>query len=103
METFLTLAFWGFIFWVCWKWFLGKWFNSLSATRTAKAQIAAHQIPEEGLFELAMKEMNNGQMRPGLWAKAWADAQGDDTKAKARYLKLRVANMKNEAAAQFRK
>lgn len=52
---------------------------------------------------MAAKEVQRDQIRAGLWAKAWSDAQGDDTKAKALYLKLRVAAMKNEAADTFRK
>lgn len=102
MELFLLFAFWGFIFWVCWKWFLRGWFNGLSATKAAKAHIAARQIPDESYFEMAMKEIQDGQIRPGLWAKAWAEAQGDDTKAKALYIKLRVATMKSEAAELIR-
>jgi uncharacterized Zn-finger protein len=103
MEAILTISFWGFVFWVCWKWFLRNWFNSLSATKTAKAQMAARTISDEVYYEIAAREVQDNQIRPGLWAKAWADAQGDDTKAKALYLKLRVATLKDEAAESFRK
>ena len=98
MEALFIFGFWAFIFWLCWKWFLGEIVNGFSATKTAKAKIAAHQIPDEAYYEMAAKEVQNDNIRPGLWAKAWSDAGGDDMKAKALYLKLRVASMKDEAA-----
>jgi hypothetical protein len=98
VEALFIFVFWAFIFWVCWKWFLGDIVNGFSATKTAKAQIAARQIPDEAYYEMAAKEVHSDNIRHGLWAKAWSDAGGDDTKAKALYLKLRVAAMKAEAA-----
>ena len=94
MEALFIFGFWAFIFWVCWKWFLGGFVNGFSTTKTAKAKFAAHQIPDEAYYEMALKEVQNDNIRPGLWAKAWSDAGGEDTKAKALYLKLRVASMK---------
>lgn len=98
MGSIILYAFWGFIFWVCWKGFLRDFFNGFSATKAAKSQIAARQIPDEAYYEMAAKEVKNDNIRTGLWAKAWSDAGGEDTKAKALYLKLRVAAMKTEAA-----
>lgn len=98
MEWLFALAFWGFVLWVCWKWFLGKFIGGFKATKTAKAQIKARQISEEYYYEMAANEVQQNQIRPGLWAKAWSDVGGDETKAKALYLKLRVASMKDEAA-----
>lgn len=45
---------------------------------------------DEHLYAQAMAEIESGQTQPGLWAKAFADADGDESKAKARYLTLRV-------------
>ena len=101
MDILLAISFWGFILWVCWKWFLRDIVNGFSATKIAKAQIAARKISDEDYFEMAAKEVQNGQIRPGLWAKAWSEASGDDQKAKALYLKLRVTSMKDEAAKFF--
>jgi len=98
MEGLAALLFWGFVFWVCWKWFLGKFVGRFKATKAAKAQIKARQISDEYYYEMAAKEVQQNQIRPGLWAKAWSDVGGDETKAKALYLKLRVATMKDEAA-----
>ena len=64
---------------------------------SAKAKLAAQKLAEEHLYELAAEEIGANNIRPGLWAKAIAEADGDDAKAKARYIKLRVETMKAEA------
>jgi hypothetical protein len=46
---------------------------------------------EEELYAAAMDELERGIPRLGLWAKAFADADGNENKAKALYLKYRVA------------
>lgn len=98
MAELFILAFWAFVFWICWKWFLGDFVGNFKATKTAKAQIKARQVSDEYYYEMAAKEVQQDQIRPGLWAKAWSEVGGDETKAKALYLKLRVATMKDEAA-----
>lgn len=64
---------------------------------SAKAKLAAQKLAEEQLYEFAAEEIAANNIRPGLWAKAIAEADGDDAKAKARYIKLRVETMKAEA------
>lgn len=59
---------------------------------------AAHE--DEHLFAQAMAEIESGQPQSGLWAKAFADADGDERKAKARYLTLRVKALSAEQATQ---
>jgi len=39
-------------------------------------------------------------MVPGLWTKAFAEMGGDDAKARALYIKLRVGQLHNEAALE---
>jgi NAD(P)-dependent dehydrogenase (short-subunit alcohol dehydrogenase family) len=63
---------------------------------SAKAKLAAQKLAEEQLYELAAEEIAANNIRPGLWAKAIAEADGDDAKAKARYIILRVETMKAE-------
>lgn len=48
---------------------------------------------EESYWAAAMAEVESGQRRPGVWAKAFAEADGDEAKAKAAYLKVRVQQM----------
>ena len=64
---------------------------------SAKVKLAAQKLAEEGLYELAAAEIAADKFRPGLWAKAIAEADGDDAKARARYIKLRVETLKAEA------
>lgn len=42
------------------------------------------------------------QVRPGIWAKAFAEVDGDDAKAKARYIRLRVQADRDEAGEGHR-
>ena len=69
----------------------------MSFFSSAKAKLAASKLAEEQLYAQAAEEVSSGQIRQGLWAKAIAENGGDDSAAKARYLKLRVEIMKAEA------
>ena len=53
---------------------------------------------DEAYYAHAAAEIADGQVRPGLWAKALAETGYDDKLARARYLKLRVRTMKAEVA-----
>ena len=48
------------------------------------------KVSEEDLYAAALAEAEAGTTRPGLWAKAFADSEGDENKRKALYIKLRV-------------
>lgn len=98
----LPLAFWALIFWLCWKWFLGGWVGNLNAAKDVKARMAARQIPDEAYFEMAGEEVARGTVRKGLWVKALSEALGDEKKAGAIYIRLRVHAMRQEAAAAIR-
>jgi predicted Holliday junction resolvase-like endonuclease len=50
--------------------------------------------PDEQLYEAAAKELASSP-RTGLLAKCMAKSQGDENKAKARYLEVRVGEMKD--------
>lgn len=54
---------------------------------------------EERLYERAADELGSGELRKGLWVKALSDVNGNEEAAKARYIKLRVAQYKEEIAA----
>jgi len=51
---------------------------------------------EETLFAQVVKEVEAGQRRDGLWAKALVSAEGDEKKAKVKYIKLRVQSILDE-------
>jgi hypothetical protein len=60
---------------------------------------------EEFLYEVAAQELQEGEERPGLMAKAFAEVEGDESKARALYLKMRVVQLQGlyEKAAQIQR
>ena len=63
-----------------------------------KSRLQRNQT-EEALYTRAANEITNREIRPGLWAKAFAEVAGDEQKASARYIELRVETIKLEASA----
>ncbi|WP_200382849.1 hypothetical protein [Thiococcus pfennigii] len=57
---------------------------------------AAYRLVEEELYALALKEVEDGMRRDGLWAKALTDAQFDERQAKVLYMRYRVQSLKDE-------
>lgn len=51
---------------------------------------------EEELWAIAAQEMDSQGRRIGLWAKAFAEAQGNEPAARANYLKWRVLQLQHE-------
>jgi hypothetical protein len=47
-------------------------------------------LDEEAIYADAWAELKSGSVRPGLWAKAFAESAGDDNKSQALYIALRV-------------
>ncbi|MBF0678802.1 MAG: hypothetical protein IR164_07680 [Devosia sp.] len=54
------------------------------------------RLLDEHRYERAIEEIERGEQRKGIWAKALAQANFDAGKAKALYLKLRVQAMADE-------
>ena len=54
---------------------------------------------DESLYEQALREVEDENLRKGLWAKAFSESLGDENKTKALYISLRVAQLRglNEA------
>ena len=55
---------------------------------------------EEQLYAIAGQEVASRNMSPGLMAKALADANGDEKKAAAAYIRLRVEQLRTESKAR---
>lgn len=53
-------------------------------------QSALFRKGEEGLYEQAVREIQSGRRRDGLWAKAQIRAKGDPHRSESEYLKLLV-------------
>ena len=64
---------------------------------------ADDRLAEEMLYAEAMREIEQGLRRDGLWGKAIADSEGDDKKAKGLYLKYRVQALKDELERERQK
>ncbi|WP_275287200.1 hypothetical protein [Halomonas elongata] len=53
---------------------------------------------EEAIYEAVYEELETGMMRKGLWAKALANSDGNESQAKAAYIKLRATAMMDDMA-----
>ena len=54
------------------------------------------RLKEEAIYSAVMKEMKAGLKSDGLWGQAIAETEGNEKKAKALYIKLRVQALKDE-------
>jgi hypothetical protein len=61
-----------------------------------KAKVAVDRLSEESLYAEALREIESGTRRDGIWAMAMVECDMDQGKAAARYIKLRVQAMKDE-------
>lgn len=52
---------------------------------------------DQRYFDEVATELSNKQLKPGLWARAFAESGGDDAKARASYIRLRALDLKEEA------
>ena len=66
----------------------------LSKWRVGRAR---DRLLEEEMYQMVNAEMEQGIIRDGLWTKAIAICEGDDKKAKATYITLRVQSLRDEA------
>jgi hypothetical protein len=71
--------------------------SGLSPTATSsRAQISAQEnsFDEDAAYSKALTELESGAVEQAIWSRAFADAEGVDTKARARYITLRVERMR---------
>lgn len=59
---------------------------------------AKQRLQEEELYGIAYAEIANNEMKHGVWAKALVQAKGDDAKARAIYIELRLQSILDEMA-----
>ena len=57
--------------------------------------------PEEECWAAALAEYESDARRPGLYAKSYAEAEGSESAAKANYLRVRAAELRNESEADI--
>jgi hypothetical protein len=56
-----------------------------------------------GLFERAFKEIETQQLAKGIWARALSESGGDEHRARALYISLRVDHLQKELATHARR
>ena len=64
-------------------------------TRNDKLSILQRQ-QETKIFEYVMEEINNNVRQQGIWGQAIVKSNGDEKKAEAEYIKLRVESIKDD-------
>lgn len=68
----------------------------MSFFRKLKEASIATRVFDEKIHEIVIREIENGIRRDGLWAQAIAKGEGNERKAKAIYISLRVQSIKDE-------
>ncbi|MES1980775.1 MAG: hypothetical protein V4451_22270 [Pseudomonadota bacterium] len=68
----------------------------LPAQRAVNSAQSLNTQADEHLWSAALAEFENSSRRPGLWARVFAEADGNESVAKAAYLKTRVAELSDE-------
>ncbi len=71
----------------------------MSFFKSKQATLADNRYDEQ-VHGTVASEIAAGELVPGLWAKAFAQADGNEQRAKAIYIKLRVEQIKLGNAAQ---
>lgn len=72
--------------------------NSLVQSKATEQEISPSD--EEAIYEQAAQELESHTLKKGLWAKAIAEADGNENIARARYIKTRSQQLLNESAQQ---
>ncbi|OLF77137.1 hypothetical protein AWH61_09475 [Alteromonas sp. W12] len=62
-----------------------------------RIKAAINRLIEERLYEIVVGEIAKGNIRQGLWAKAFSLSSGDEQAAKSKYIELRVDSLKDES------
>jgi len=60
------------------------------------------KVVDDKFYDEVACEMQEKQLIAGLWTKAFAEMEGDDAKARALYIKYRVAKLKEERDAHIK-
>jgi hypothetical protein len=61
----------------------------------------ASRDDDEDLYAIAGAEIRTAQERPGLWARAFSESNGDPGRAQATYIRERVRQLREERAARI--
>lgn len=64
------------------------------AVAEALKSAEVHDFDEDVVYSQALKEIESGAVEHAIWSRAFVEADGIDTKARALYIKLRVERMR---------
>ena len=64
--------------------------------RKTPVEESIERLAEEKIYEKVYEEVASGVRREGIWFKALSESDGEETKAKALYVKLRVRSLIDE-------
>ena len=84
-------------------WMLGierKPWTSIFSRRADKGR--DKELSQDWAYEKATTELENGSPDKAVWARVFADSDGDDRRAKAAYIKRRVDRLLAEQAAEVK-
>ncbi len=77
--------------------------HTMQSSLTSRVPVAVEPVetvstaePGEELWAQALTEFEGSDRRPGLWAKSFAEAQGNENLAKVKYLEQRVRQLGQE-------
>lgn len=59
-----------------------------------------HVPTDEELYEKVADEINGGDLKRGLWARAFSESGGDKGKAQALYIRLRIEDLRKSGVGQ---
>jgi len=70
-------------------------------TSVGSAALKLDTDPSEGFWSEASAELESTSRRPGLWARVFSDAKGNESLAKANYLQHRALELQQQHDAKF--
>lgn len=65
--------------------------------KSIKSKVALDRLKEEKIYEFVLKEFEQGVRREGLWAKAIAKSDGNESKVKSLYIEYRAQSVIDES------
>jgi len=66
-----------------------------------RKEMKSKQPEDDKFYDEVARELQEKAMVPGLWTKAFAETGGDDAKARALYIKYRVAQLSETSRQQL--
>ncbi|HWP19600.1 MAG TPA: hypothetical protein VNO84_10765 [Burkholderiaceae bacterium] len=79
-----------------WRWARTKLPALASAARVARGEVPSEADREH--FAAALAELEGGRQNPGLWAALYAQCDGNEAAARARYVKVRAKELQEAAS-----